>query len=350
MLVYENEVVQKDMQDLISRKTKWGKLKNKTVLITGASGMLATYIVYTLMTLNLKDNFNIKIICLVRNEEKAKAKFSSFIYKPNFELLVQDVTNKIDFNEKIDFIIHAAGNASPKYILLDPVGIIKANTLGTLNVLELARKNKVENVLYLSTREIYGKNISLVDNITENDYGIVDCLDLRSCYPESKRVAETMLKSYFYQYNIPFTIARLAHAYGPGMNIDNDGRVMSDFISDVVNNRNIVLKSDGSAVRAFCYITDAVFGLFKVLLEGKIGEAYNIANENEPLMIRDVAKQLVANFAEKDLEVVYDLPKEKSAGYSKMGRTKLDTRKLKDLGWECKIELKDGLEKTVKSF
>lgn len=350
MITYSNIVVQNDIEEILSREVDWEKLKNKTVLITGASGMLATYLVYTLMELNIKQRFNINIIGLVRNEQKARAKFSDFINHINFKLLVQDVTSPINIEDEVDYIVHAAGNASPKYILSDPVGIIKANTIGTLNVLELAKKKNVANILYLSTREIYGKMSPEVSSIEERDYGVVNCKELRSCYPESKRVSETMFESYYHQYNIPYNSVRLAHAYGPGMDINEDGRVMADLISDVVNNRDIVLKSDGSAVRAFCYINDAVYGMFKVMLEGKVGEAYNIANETEPIMIRDVAKELVSLFNDRKIKVIYDIPKEQSAGYSKMGRVELNTRKLENLGWACRVNLQEGLIRTVKSF
>lgn len=350
MITYSNTVVQNDIEEILSRDIEWGKLNNKTVLITGASGMLATYLVYTLMGLNIKQRLNIKVIGLVRNEQKARAKFSDFVNHTNFKLLVQDVTSPISIEGEVDYIVHAAGNASPKYILSDPVGIIKANTIGTLNILELAKEKNVENILYLSTREIYGRMPSEISSIEEGDYGIVNCKELRSCYPESKRVSETIFESYYHQYNIPYNSVRLAHAYGPGMDINEDGRVMADLISDVVNYRDLVLKSDGSAVRAFCYINDAVYGMFKVMLEGKIGEAYNIANETEPIMICDVANQLVEIFDDRKIKVMYDIPKEQSAGYSKMGRVQLNTSKLEYLGWSCEVSLQEGLIRTVRSF
>lgn len=350
MISLTDTIVQEDIKNIITSDTKWEKLRNKTVLITGASGMLATYLVYTLMALNINENYNIKVIALVRNEQKARNKFSFFLEHEKFELQVQDVTFPINIKEKVHFIVHAAGNASPKYILSNPIGIIKANTLGTMNVLELAKEQNVENILYLSTREVYGKMSDDVTDITEEDYGIVNCKELRACYPESKRISEAMFESYFYQHKIPFNIVRLAHAYGPGMDINKDGRVMADLVSDVVNYRNIVLKSDGSAVRAFCYISDAVFGMIKVMLEGELGSAYNIANETEPIMIRDVAKTLVALFHERNIKVIYDIPKKQSVEYSKMGRVRLSTRKLEELGWSCKIKLHEGLIRTIRSF
>lgn len=349
MFLYSNKIVQNDIDEIINKRyIYFEKLKDKTVLITGANGMLAYYFACVLMHLNFKKKLNIKVIAAVRNLEKAKKKYSGFLDNNNFKLIKQDVCNPINIEEKINFILHAASTASPYFIKNDPVGIIKANTIGMINVLELARHNKIDNVLFTSTREVYGK-ISDLELIKENDMGILDPLDSRSCYPESKRIAEQICKSYYLQYNIPFTIARIAHSYGPGMEINKDGRVMSDFISDIVNNRNIILKSDGKAVRAFCYISDAVSALFLILLNGKIGEVYNVANETEPIEIREIAQQLVGLEQKKKLKVIFEL--ENNTGlYCKYKRVGLSTKKIEDLGWNIAINLKEGLERTLKSF
>lgn len=350
MFGYRNIVVQNDLDEIIRREeSPFEILRDKSVLITGASGMLATYMVYTLIRLNEVKGYNINVMALVRNKEKAEKRFCDFLENEKFELLVQDVCEEIKTEKEIDYIVHAAGNASPKFILNDPVGIIKANTLGTINVLEFAKKNEVKNVLYTSTREVYGK-VDNADEIYENTMGVLEPTELRACYPESKRMSETILESYRVQYGVPYCTVRIAHSYGPGMAIDEDGRVMSDFISDIVNNRNIVLKSEGTAKRAFCYITDAVSALFLVLLKGENGSAYNVANEKEEKEIREVAFMLVQLKEESNLKVVFDIPETQSAGYSKMGRVKLNTEKLEKLGWTAEVYLKEGLERTVESF
>ena len=347
---YTNQIVQNDMEELLKKPFPYEKLKGKNILVTGASGMLAAYLVYFFMYLNEKQDYGIKVKALVRNEKKAWEKFGAFRDNRKFSLLVQDVCDPIETEETMDYIVHAAGNASPHYILNDPVGIIAANTTGMVNVLEYARKGKTEKVLYTSTREVYGKMPEDVTEITEDLFGSLNPMEFRACYPESKRMAETLCQSYHHQYQIPFTAVRIAHSYGPGMIIDNDGRVMSDFISDIVHNRDIVLKSKGDAERAFCYITDAVSGMLCALLKGEDGEAYNIANETEPYPIREVAKMLTELYPEKGLKVVFDIPETMSAGYSKMGRVKLSTKKLETLGWKCSVSLKDGMKRTVDSF
>lgn len=350
MIDFNNKIVQEDMEDLVSRKIDFSKLDGKTVLITGANGMLATYMVYFFMYLNIKKIYNIKVLALVRNKIKAEGRFGLFVNNPSFLLLEQDVCEPVDYDGDIHFIIHAAGNASPKYILSDPVGIIEANVKGTLNILELAGRKKTERVLYTSTREVYGRMPEDAVEISETDSGTLDFTELRACYPESKRMAETLLKSYSYQYHIPYVSVRLAFAYGPGMEIDGDGRVLADFVSDVVNRRNITLKSTGDAVRSFCYITDAVAGIMLALLHGTPGEAYNLANEDEEMKIRDIAKMATEAFPELNLEVIFDIPAEQSLGYSKMGRTRLSTEKLKRIGWRCSVPFRIGIKRTIKSF
>lgn len=344
------DILLEDMQDLLGRNLDYSDLNNKTIMITGASGMLAVYVVHFLMYLNQTEGFQINVVAMVRNEQKAWRKFGEYKNKDNFYLLVQDVCDKIEFVMPVDYIIHAAGNASPYFIINDPVGIIKANTLGTFNVLEFAHRVKSKKVLYLSTREVYGKMNDDVEEIPEELFGSLDPLEFRSCYPESKRISESLLQSYYRQYDVPFCVVRIAHSYGPGMNIDNDGRVMADFIADVCNNRNIVLKSIGNAERAFCYITDAVSGMLYALLKGECGEAYNVANEKEPKPICEVAQLMVGVYPEKQLKVVFDIHESAGEGYSKMGRVRLNTFKLEEMGWTCQIDLATGIKRTIDYF
>ena len=349
MFLYAKDVVRKDMQELTSLPyIPFEKLKGKAVLVTGATGMLAYYFTMALMHLNLTRDFGIKVIALVRNKEKAEAKFEGFLQNEYFEILAQDVCDEINYEGDVDYIFHAAGACSPYFIKNNPTGIIAANTQGTVNVLELAKKKNVTNIIYPSTREIYGK-VEGVEFIKETDMGVFDPMEARSCYPESKRIAETILRSYQVQFSVPFTVLRIAHSYGPGMIIDSDGRVMSDFISDAVNSRNIILKSDGMALRAFCYVTDAVGAIFLALLCGKNGEAYNLANETEPTPIRDVAQMLCDLFPERNMKVIFEIA-ENSGAYCNYARVGLDTAKLEALGWKPQVKLIDGLKRTVVSF
>lgn len=347
------EIVQEDMDKLFLRKeVPIEMLKGKKILITGANGMLATYLIFFLCYLNKKKKYGIEIFALTRNKEKAIERFSGIIQINDVIWLFQDVCDKLNIedNQQIDYIVHAAGDASPASILKDPISIIKTNTLGTMNILDFARTHNCIRTLFLSTREVYGEVSNEIRVVSENCFGKLDSTDLRSCYPESKRMAETILESYKYRWGIDYVTVRIAHSYGPGMSIENDGRVMADFISDIVHYRDIVLKSDGSAERAFCYITDTIAGMLIAMLKGESGKAYNLANESEPLLIREVAEILVQLFCERDCSIVYKIPQKMSRGYVKFERKKLDTSKLEQLGWKCEINLKNGLKRTVLSF
>lgn len=345
-----NKVIKKDMDNLINDCPYIKDFKDKTILVTGANGLIAKNLVYFFLELNKQKKSNTKVVALVRNLDKAKGVFKDYLNDENLIFLVQDVCEKIVYEDKVDYIFHAAGSASAAAIKADPVGIIRANTLGTMNVLDFAKIKNVKNVVFPSTREIYGK-VDGVDSITEDVMGVIDPLDSRNCYPESKRLAEAIFKSYSVQYNVPFNILRIAHTYGPGMQINNDGRVMADFIGSVVNNKNIVLNSDGSAIRAFCYVSDAIYGILTVMVNGKIGEAYNLANEDEPYMIRDVAKMLVELYPDKNLKVEFTNPTDEiKKGYVSYKIVKLNTKKLENLGWKKKISLLDGMKRTVDYF
>lgn len=338
MINYQNKIVQEDMQEIL-KDIEVNSLKDKTILITGATGMLATYLVYFLNYLNIIENLNIKIIGIVRNKEKAIRIFKGV----KIELLVQDIQTEIKYDNKIDYIFHMASSANPKVILENPIDIIKANTIGTFNVFELARE-KGAKVFFTSTREIYGKVNDSIKFIQEGDMGVVDCLERRACYPESKRIAETICNSYFYQYGLKYNIIRIAHVYGPGMNIDGDGRIMSDLIENISKNQNIILKSDGTALRAFCYITDAIRGLLLILIKGKDNEVYNLSNEKEEIMIKDLAQKAI-DISRKKIKIEYQL--NNSEAYTTYKRVGLDNRKLEKLGWNIGINLDKGLEKQL---
>ena len=336
-------VIIEDLRRMCQADLPWQQLEGKTVLVTGATGMLASYVTWLLLYLHEEAGIEVSVVALCRNPQKAERYFGSYVGKPYFRMLTQDVCDPIVYEGAVDFIFHLAGNASPYFINTDPVGIIKCNLLGTMNVLELARKKQTAKVIFASTREVYGKNeeAELLDEIA---FGTIDPLDARSCYPESKRAAETLLKSYYLQYDVAFNTIRIAHAYGPTMKLEKDGRVMADLMGDVVAGRDIVLKSSGEAIRAFLYITDAVLGMFTVLFKGKAGEAYNLANETEPISIRDLAQLLASSRNDKTIQVVINEGDQK--GYCTYRRTALDTTAIELLGWKPQTSLKEGIIRT----
>lgn len=346
-----SKIVREDLEFITNASIDWDLLEDSTVLISGAGGFLPSYIVETLLYLNDTRKKNIKVLALVRNEEKARKKFSHHIGRADLEFLVQDVSERIVLADeiKVDFIIHAASQATPKVYGTDPVGTMLPNIVGTNNLLNLAKNKSVRGFLFFSSGEVYGSTES--ENIpTREDYpGSVDISNVRSCYGESKRAGESLCVSWQHQYGVPVKIVRLFHTYGPGMDLA-DGRVFADFVSDIINDRDIVMKSDGKHTRAFCYLADAVVGIWTVLLKGKPGEAYNIGMNKETSII-DLAHALVQLFPEKGLRVTIDTSAI-SPNYinNKISRTCPDISKAKTLGWEPKTSLESGFKRTILSY
>jgi UDP-glucuronate decarboxylase len=301
-----------------------------------------------LLALNKAYEANIQITALVRNEKNYINRFSHHLENPNLKLLLQDVSKPIQLDSPHHFIIHAASQASPKYYGLDPVGTLQANVLGTINVLELARNHPIESLLYFSSGEVYGEANTFPTK--ESDYGYLDPVSVRSCYAESKRMAENMCSSWHSQFNIPAKIVRPFHTYGPGISL-NDGRVYADFIKNVLYDRKIILKSEGEFKRAFCYLSDATLAFFIVLTKGENAQPYNVGNKFAEITISNLANLLVEIFPEKNLNVIKKIDKPTSEYLqSPISRNLPDTSKIELLGWAPEIALKDGFIRTVSSF
>ena len=353
MLVTGNPIIDEDISEILSEPLEWSNFSGKSVLVTGANGMLPSYIVYTLLALNesvLKDN-PCAIIALVRDKEKAMLKFKHFASRSDFKLIVSDVSCFEEYDGNIDIIIHAASQASPRFYGTDPVGTLRANTVGTLNLLELARKKVLKKFLYVSSGEVYGVQDGIGSSpiVDESCKGNVDCTNVRSCYAESKRMGETMCVCYAHQYGLHMNMVRLAHTYGPGCALD-DGRVFADFVRNIVQNKNIKVNSDGSARRCFMYVTDMIKGLFYVLLKGKNAEAYNISSMTET-SIKDLANMLCALYPEKNLHSEF-LPLKDDNSYmrSKVQGMVMDNSKLRSLGWEESVPVKTGFRRMIDSY
>jgi len=342
-----NKILSEDIDFITNSNIPWKKFSGKTILISGAAGFLPSYIVHTLFRLN-KTKIDTKVYALVRDKTKTKKIFNQYLKKGFLEIIEQDLSQKLNFNKHIDFIIHAASQASPKYYHSDPIGTMLPNIIGTKNLLDIATQNPVESFLFFSSGEVYGQIGS--GKINELNYGFLNPLDLRSCYAESKRAGESLCMAWFKQYKIPVKIARIFHTYGPGMNLD-DGRVFADFVSDAVKNRNIKIKSAGTAIRPFCYIADATVALFTILLKGKNGNAYNVSNPNCVVNIKDLAKTISQLFPEKGLKVEKGKkPAQEEYMQSKISSQIPDVSKLMKLGWKPKFSIEEGFSRTITSY
>jgi nucleoside-diphosphate-sugar epimerase len=338
--------IKEDLLYLINSSIVWFKFKNATFLITGANGMIATYIIYLLMELNkVFSQYNIKVIAQVRNRKRAEEKFKQYLDLPNFAICSRDLSENLYFH--VDYIIHAASPATSSLFNIEPLNVINANVIATKYLLDLAVEEKIKGFLFLSTGGVSGK----VDKeiITEDDYGVLNLLDVNNVYIESKRMGEMLCRCYTHQFNLDTYIARIDHTYGPSLDLSNDNRVFADFINCILHHRDIKIKSDGQGIRTFTYITDCIEGLFRILSLGKAGEAYNVSNNDCKTIIKDLAIKLIKMYPERNLAVKCGEGNFTNI-YSDDLRPSLSTKKIEELGYKAKIGIEEGFKRTIDSF
>lgn len=340
-------VEQRDIDIILNNPIDWEKFRDRTVLVTGATGRLGMYIVEALNKADIDWNLNLNIIALARNEEKLQRVFGNSLKLPNIYTLVQDITEPIHWEGDIHYIFHTAGAASPQDFTRQPVDTLWGHVQGTHNILELAREKGCEKVLYVSTVEVYGE-WKKEEGIREEDMGTIRCDNARACYPEAKRLCEAMLASYEAQYQIPYVGVRLCHTFGPGISL-GDGRAFSEFIRDVINGENIMLQTDGSAERTYTYVADAIGAVLLAFTKGK-EHYYNIANLENLTSIRDLA-ELIAGLDRKGrVKVCYANQKEQELKYLpfKLGIMNID--RIMGLGWRPQVGLEEAFRYTLESF
>lgn len=318
--------------------------KLKSVLITGASGLIGSSIVDFLLELNASMSANNHIYAAGRNIEKLTLRFSENYHKNNLHLIEYDATKNIHLSNHFDYIIHAASPSNPTSYVNYPVETMFANFIGMKNILEYAKKNSVERILYISSSEIYGKKQNGMP-YKDNEYGYIDILNFRSCYPSSKRATETLCSAYYKEYGIESVIVRPGHVYGPTAT-NEDTRAATQFIRDVISGQDIIMKSKGTQLRSYCYVVDCVSAIISVLLNGKVGHAYNIANPNSNVSIRELA-ECIAHEAKK--KIIFQMPTDtEKMGYNPMENSCLDASELMKLGWKGLFTLEQGIRNTLK--
>lgn len=339
----ENTFIRDDLENIYGRNIPWDRLRNCTVFISGAYGMLASYVVFLLLYLNKYHDMGIHIIAAVRSREKFIQRFGKSAENDLVTIYTEPLEAPIFVEGSVDYIIHAASLASPQYYTICPVDVIKPNVLGTYQLLNLAVEKNSKGYLLFSTGDVYGQ-VNQIGPILEDTLGVLDPLDIHSCYGESKRLAETMCYAYFKQYDVPTKMLRICHTYSPTMDIENDPRVFASFMNNLVHGEDIVMKSDGTAYRAFCYVADAVAAFFTVLFCGKDGEAYNVCNSTEFCSIRQLANRIISLREDVSLKVI---TKERPAddNYIENLRANLNPpsdEKLRQLGWHPEYTIEQG--------
>lgn len=339
------DIVKQDIKRIASSSVSWEKLENKTVLVTGATGFIGSFIIKALMERVKSFGANINVVAFVRNAERAKQKFEEYDGLNKITYVEQDMLEDIVTDVKADYFVHCASNAAPDMYSKDPVGTMRINFIGTDNMLRLAKKCDAEKFLYVSTIEVYGK--TNVEEIGEEDFGYISSSNVRSCYPESKKTCETLTVCFGKQYGLNVSVGRLSYIYGAGMS-KTDAKVCALFARKVAAGEDIVMKSEGKQLRSYTYVSDAITGLLTVLLDGGDGECYNIASSQSRITIADMARKYCELFPEKNCTVKFDLPtdKEKNA-FSFIENAVMNSDKLENLGWKSLVSIEDGLRYSV---
>lgn len=335
---YQEEVNFIAMQDYME------KLAGRTVLVAGATGMIGKCLVDVFMKYNEASSNPIYIIACGRSVSRAKERFAEYWNNNSFQFVEVDVNTGISECGMIDFMIHAASNTHPVQYASDPIGTINTNVFGTKNLLDYAVTHQVKRFCFLSSVEIYGENQSESGAFCENDMGYFNCNTVRSGYPESKRLGESLCNAYGQVYGksaeFSYVIPRLSRIYGPTM-LESDSKAIAQFVKKAAAGDDIVLKSEGTQVYSYTFVTDAVAGILIALTKGVAGEAYNVADKDSDISIKELAGMLAKLAGTK---VIFEVPNEKEArGYSGLMRSTLNAEKLEKLGWQARVCLQDGL-------
>ena len=287
----------------------------------------------------------IKIYALVRDIEKAKRIFDDSVLE-QIRLLESDICLLEPKNMNVEYIIHGAGQTSSKAFVDEPVETIMTAIKGTQNLLEFTRLNPVRGFVYLSTMEIYGYP-DTDEKIFENHSCNLDSMNIRSCYPKSKRMCENLCASYAHEYNLPIKVARLTQTFGPGVDY-SDSRVFAEFARCAIEGRNIILNTKGETKRCYLYVDDAVNAIFTILYKGKNGKAYNVANENTYCSIYEMAKMVAEKCANPPVTVVInDTENISQFGYAPTLKMNLATDEVRSLGWKAETGLLESFKNMI---
>ncbi len=345
MSLYANKLYLDDVKNASILPLPWEKLQNKSVLLSGATGLLGSFFVDVVMQKNT-EGLNCTVYALGRTQEKAKERFSKWWGDKNLVFIPHDINKPFvrDDLGNVDYLLHLASNTHPVQYATDPVGTIITNILGLQNMLDFAVAHNAARFVFASSNEVYGENRGDVEMFDEHYCGYIDSNTLRAGYPESKRCGEALCQAYKLQKGLDVVIARFTRSYGPTM-LMSDTKAISQFIKKGVAGEDIVLKSAGTQNYSYTYMADAISGFLFLLLKGENGEAYNIADKASDIMLKDLAG-IIAEHAGKN--VVFEIPDAVEAvGYSKATKALLDGSKLKKLGWEPRYAIKEGIERTL---
>lgn len=344
MSIYDSKLWISDLDETIAELPELNGLSGKSVMITGCTGLICSAVVDVLIRWNCTHDTKIMILAAGRTENRIINRFAPYNNEEWFTFTPYDATStEHEMINNCDYIIHGASNASPNKIIREPVETMISNFVGMKYLLDYAKVNGVKRVLFISTSEVYGrKEHDRPSKIDE--YGWIDILNPRSSYSIGKSAAETLCASYYDEYGVDSVIIRPGHIYGPTA-LESDNRVSSAWAYDVTRGKDIVMKSDGTQIRSYCYCLDSASAILTVLLRGQSVKAYNISNPDSIVTIRDIA-EIYAKSAGVELKMEIPTEAEKR-GFNPMSNSSLDSSDLLELGWRGLFDAKRGFSHTV---
>ena len=342
-----NDSLKRDFNSICDDFYNWDLFRNKTFLVTGATGLLGSLFIKSLLYTSDIHKLDARVIAVVRDLEKGHKVFEEY---NQIEFLVHDFSLDEPFTcvANVDYIIHTAAVTVSREMVSHPVENIKVSLYGTMRILDFAIKANPECLLYLSSMEAYGQ-MSVTDHfVEEHDLGRIDLSSVRSCYPEGKRMCECICKSYSNQHGIRVVVARLAQTFGPGISKE-ENRVFAQFAKSAIRGEDIVLHTKGESEGNYVYTADAIKAMYLLLDKGTSGEVYNVVNEKTHMSISSMAHMVADEIANGNIDVVFDLPVSTTNSiYAADTKMHLSSRKLQELGWEPSVNLLDMYKNMIR--
>lgn len=338
MDILKVSLYREDLKKLIEN-FDFGELKDKTILITGAAGLIGSSLVDVLEYANETLNINVAIIVADINNSFLSLRYGEY---KNIKIVEYNALNPVDFDFCFDYAIHCAGIASPNLYVEKPVETMLSNFTGLKNLLEYGMEHNCKRLLYVSSSEIYGNKLT-DEAFSEETCGFVEINGVRSSYCEAKRASEILCKSFSHEYGVSTVIVRPGHIFGPTAS-ENDKRVSSAFLYKASRKENLFLKSSGEQIRSYCYSLDCAIAIFTVLLKGSDGEAYNIGS-SEIASIKQLSEMIACS---ADVKLSVDSPSESDlVSFNPMKNSSLNIHKIEKLGYKASFSIKEGITHSI---